>query len=74
MHSVLNTIYATSALSTIAKGKEGFELFELLSNSDSKPLQKKVKEYASENGLIYIKDTFWTNINVQVIDTKKDRY
>jgi len=71
MHSVLNTIYATSALSTIAKGKEGFELFELLSNSDSKPLQKKVKEYASENGLIYIKDTSGTNINVQVIDTKK---
>ena len=71
MHSVLNTIYATNALSTIAKDKEGFELYEILSNSDSKPLQKKVKEYASENGLIYIKDTSGTNINVQVIDTKK---
>ena len=71
MHSVLNTIYATNALSSITKGKEGFELYELLSNSDSKPLQKKVKEYASKNGLIYIKDTSGTNINVQVIDTKK---
>ena len=53
MHSVLNTIYATNALSSITKGKEGFELYELLSNSDSKPLQKKVKEYASENGLMF---------------------
>tara|TARA_B100000780_G_scaffold276014_1_gene243791 strand:+ start:3055 stop:4740 length:1686 start_codon:yes stop_codon:yes gene_type:complete len=71
MHSVLNTIYATSSLSSIAKDKEGFQLYELLSNNDSKPLQKKVKEYASENGLIYIKDTSGTNINVQVIDTEK---
>ena len=71
MHSVLNTIYATSSLTDIAKVKEGFELYELLSNNESKPLQKKVKEYASENGLIYIKDTSGTNINVQVIDTQK---
>ena len=71
MHSVLNTIYATSSLTDIVKGKEGFELYELLSNNESKPLQKKVKEYASENGLIYIKDTSGTNINVQVIDTQK---
>ena len=71
MHSVLNTIYATSSLTDISKGKEGFELYELLSNNESKPLQKKVKEYASENGLIYIKDTSGTNINVQVIDTQK---
>ena len=71
MHSVLNTIYATSSLPSIAKDKEGFQLYELLSNNDSKPLQKKVKEYASENGLIYIKDTSGTNINVQVIDTEK---
>ncbi|MDB2555983.1 hypothetical protein N9X55_04520 [Flavobacteriaceae bacterium] len=71
MHSVLNTIYANSSLTDIAKGKEGFELYELLSNNESKPLQKKVKEYASKNGLIYIKDTSGTNINVQVIDTQK---
>jgi len=71
MHSVLNTIYATSSLTEEVKGKKGFELYELLSNNDSKPLQKKVKEYASKKGLTYIKDTSGTNINVQVIDTKK---
>ena len=66
MHSVLNTIYATSSLTKEVKGKKGFELYELLSNNDSKPLQKKVKE-----GLTYIKDTSGTNINVQVIDNEK---
>ena len=71
MHSVLNSIYAKGALPKETEEYEGFELFQLLSNADSKPLQKAVKEYASENGLIYIKDTSGTNINVQVIDTDK---
>ena len=71
MHSVLNSIYAKGALPKEAEEHEGFGLFQLLSNSDSKPLQKAVKQYASENGLIYIKDTSGTNINVQVIDTEK---
>ena len=30
-----------------------------------------MNEYASENGLIYLKDTSGTNINVQIIDTDK---
>ncbi|PQJ80405.1 DUF6909 family protein [Polaribacter porphyrae] len=71
MHSVLNSIYAKGALQKEADENEGFELFQLLSNADSKPLQKKVKSYASENGLIYVKDTSGTNINVQIIDTDK---
>jgi hypothetical protein len=71
MHSVLNSIYAKGALPKEAEEHEGFELYQVLSNSDSKPLQKAVKEYASENGLIYIKDTSGTNINVQIIDTDK---
>ncbi|RBW59595.1 hypothetical protein DS884_07625 [Tenacibaculum sp. E3R01] len=71
MHSVMNTIYAKNALPTKAKEYKGFELFELLSNSDSGALQTKVKQYASEKGLIYIKDTSGTNINVQIIDTDK---
>ncbi|WP_288955290.1 hypothetical protein [uncultured Polaribacter sp.] len=71
MHSVLNSIYAHNALPKEAETNKGFELYQLLSNSDSKPLQKAVKEYASENGLIYIKDTSGTNINVQIIDTDK---
>ena len=71
MHSVLNAIYAKGALPEEAHKNEGFELYQLLSNADSKPLQKKVKDYASENGLIYVKDSSGTNINVQIIDTDK---
>jgi hypothetical protein len=71
MHSVLNSIYAKGALPKEAKNLKGFELYQLLSNADSKPLQKKVKNYASHNGLIYIEDSSGTNINVQIIDTDK---
>ena len=71
MHSVLNSMYAKDALPKEAKNLKGFELYQLLSNADSKPLQKKVKDFASLNGLIYIKDTSGTNINVQIIDTAK---
>ncbi len=71
MHSVMNSIYATGAIPTDAKKNDGFKLFELLSNSSSKELQVKVKNFASKNGLIYIKDASGTNINVQVIDTAK---
>ena len=71
MHSVMNTIYAHNALPEEASKSENFELYELLSSSTSKALQTSVKQYASENGLIYIKDASGTNINVQIIDTAK---
>jgi len=71
MHSVLNSIYAKSALPEEAKNTKNFEIYQLLSNVNSNEIQKKVKDYASKNGLIYIKDTSGTNINVQVIDTEK---
>ncbi|WP_214983098.1 DUF6909 family protein [Tenacibaculum dicentrarchi] len=71
MHSVMNSIYAKSALPQEFKKHKGFEIFEVLSNSNSESLQKTVKNYASKNGLIYLKDTSGTNINVQIIDTEK---
>lgn len=71
MHSVLNSMYAKNALPDEAKKHEGFELFRLLSNADSKLLQNKVKDFATENGLISIDDTSGTNIDVQIIDTDK---
>ena len=71
MHSVLNSVYAKSALPKEAKNLKGFEIYQLLSNENSKPIQKKVKDFATKNGLIYIKDTSGTNINVQIIDTAK---
>ncbi len=71
MHSVMNSIYATNAIPKEAKQSKDFELYEVLSSKDSGDLQSAVKNYASENGLIYIKDKSGTNINVQIIDTDK---
>ncbi|WP_196895587.1 DUF6909 family protein [Aureivirga marina] len=71
MHSVMNCLYAKSVLTKEAKQNEGIKLFELLSLKESEHLSKKVKEYAAKKGLIYLKDSSGTNINVQIIDTSK---
>ena len=71
MHSVMNSIYAKNALPEEAKKHQDFDLFRLLSTTDSKALQQKVKEFATENGLISVDDTSGTNIDVQIIDTNK---
>ena len=72
MHSVMNTLYAASALSKLKiTAKDPLHIFHILSDDSREDLRKKVKEYASKNGLIYLKDTSGTNINVQIIDTEK---
>ncbi len=71
MHSVMNSIYAPIVLSDKIVDNNVMSLFELLSNSDNKNLQKQVQNYALKNGLIYCKDASGTNINVQIIDTNK---
>ena len=74
MHSVMNSIYAPITLTKESASNKGIALFELLSKSTSEVLQKKVKNYAGKNGLIYVKDTSGTNINVQIIDTSKIKF
>ncbi len=71
MHSVMNTLYAAEALPKQVNPNNTFDLFHMLSDDSNEDLRKIVKEHAAENGLIYIKDTSGTNINVQVIDTRK---
>jgi hypothetical protein len=71
MHSVMNSIYAPIILPNQIKDENIISLFELLSKDDNEDLRKQVKEHASKNGLIYIKDISGTNINVQIIDTEK---
>ena len=71
MHSVMNTLYSPLALTTEFKKHTAMEIYEMLSDSKNSLLRKKVMKYASENGLIYIKDISGTNINVQIIDTAK---
>ena len=71
MHSVMNSLYAPISLPKESKTHQGTELFELLSQEKNNNLRKRVKTFASKNGLIYIKDNTGTNINVQIIDTEK---
>lgn len=71
MHSVMNSIYAPIVLPKQIKDDDPISLFEILSDDENEDLRKQVMEYASENGLTYIKDTSGTNINVQIIDTEK---
>ncbi len=71
MHSVMNSIYAPLALTKESENNKGMALFEILSNDANNNLQHNVKEYAHNKGLIYVKDTSGTNINVQIIDTSK---
>ncbi len=71
MHSVMNSIYAPVFLPKENKENEGIALFELLSKPDNNNLRSIIKKGASKKGLIFIKDTSGTNIDVQIIDTEK---
>ena len=71
MHSVMNTLFAPSALKTLASKKDIFEVYESLSNKENEPLRNKVNALALRHGMIYIKDTSGTNIDVQIFDTSK---
>ena len=71
LHSVMNTIHAPKALKTLVSKKDIFEVYEDLSNSKNEQLRNKVTQEALKSGMIYIKDSSGTNINVQIFDTAK---
>lgn len=71
LHSVLNSIYAYTALS---KGKSDHTIEALagkLSNRKNEKLQQTVRDFAFKNGLVELEDTSGTSITVQIIDTAK---
>ncbi|UPQ80518.1 hypothetical protein M0M57_06675 [Flavobacterium azooxidireducens] len=71
MHSVMNSIFATTVLKTKFKDKPDFFIYEELSKSGANELRKKVEDVALKNGMISLLDTSGTNIDVQVFDTAK---
>ena len=71
MHSVMNTLFAETALVTEKKEHTSLELYELLSQSGSGKLRDKVSKKASQYGMIYLKDESGTNIDVQIFDTAR---
>ncbi|WP_418603765.1 DUF6909 family protein [Hwangdonia sp.] len=68
MHSVMNTLFAPTALKS---KKDIFEVYKSLSQKESESLRNKVTKEALLNGMIYIKDSSGTNIDVQIFDTDK---
>ena len=71
LHSVMNTIHAPRALKSLVSKKDIFEVYENLSNSKNEQLRNKVTQEALKSGMIYIKDSSGTNIDVQIFDTAK---
>lgn len=69
MHSVMNTLYASTALKTEIKKNKTANIYEELSNSASGPLRNKVMKTALENGMKFLEDKSGTNIDVQIFDT-----
>jgi len=71
MHSVMNSLFAKGVLKGADAKKDIFETYETLSDSKNSGLRNKVEKSALQNGMIYIKDTSGTNIDVQIFDTDK---
>lgn len=71
LHSVMNTLYAPLAIKQTKADKDIFVTYEKLSNSDNEALRKKVTQKALQQGMLFIKDTSGTNIDVQIFDTAK---
>nr|WP_315170666.1 hypothetical protein [uncultured Flavobacterium sp.] len=71
MHSVMNSIFATSLLKAKFKDKSDFVIYEELSKSGGKELRKQVETVAEKNGMVFLPDTSGTNIDVQLFDTAK---
>ncbi|HIB47453.1 MAG TPA: hypothetical protein EYN07_07275 [Flavobacteriaceae bacterium] len=69
MHSVMNSLFAETALPTEAKKFKRLQLFEMLSDAKHLKLRDKVVKKASQNGMLFIPDSSGTNIDVQVFDS-----
>jgi hypothetical protein len=71
MHSVMNSIFATTVLKTKFKDKSDFFIYEELSKSGAYEVRDKVEEFAKQHGMISLPDASGTNIDVQIFDTAK---
>jgi len=71
MHSVMNSIFATTVLKTKFKDKSDFFIYEELSKSGANEVRDKVEEFAKLHGMISLPDNSGTNIDVQIFDTAK---
>ena len=71
MHSVVNSLFARSALKKEFPKNDSLEIYEALSSSANTGLREKVLSLARKNGMVEIDDLSGTNIDVQIFDTAK---
>ena len=71
MHSVMNSIFATTVLKSKFKDKSDFFIYEELSKSGAHEVRSKVEEVALKQGMFFLPDASGTNIDVQIFDTDK---
>jgi len=71
MHSVMNSLFAASALKSESTKKDIFEVYQDLSQPENKAMRTKVERLAVQNGMTSLKDNSGTNIDVQIFDTAK---
>ncbi len=71
MHSVMNSLFARTALKKEFSDTASLDIYEALSSSGNKALRDKVEALAKKNGMIAIDDVSGTNIDVQIFDMAK---
>jgi hypothetical protein len=71
LHSVMNTLHAPKALKNLCAKHDLFTVYNHLSKEENESHRNKVKQTALQDGMIYIKDTSGTNIDVQIFDATK---
>ena len=71
MHSVMNSLFARKALFEEFPNSKSLEIYEALSSSENKAVQKKVQAWAKENGMIFLDDASGANIDIQIFDSAK---
>ncbi|MHA7863430.1 DUF6909 family protein [Flagellimonas marinaquae] len=71
MHSVMNSLFAKKALADEFPDNDSLEIYKALSSDKNKSLNKKVKNHALNNGMLFLEDESGANIDVQIFDTAK---
>lgn len=71
MHSVMNMLYSFDALKKEFDAGKEMDVYKELSADKSRGLRETVSDYSKKKGLIFLRDTSGTNMDVQIIDLKK---
>lgn len=68
LHSVLNTLFGLAALQSESRFADVEDLALQSSNEKSQELKQKINNFALENGMHELYDTYGTNLSVQIYD------